>query len=108
MAAPQSLEGAAMAGTTEDLAQETVLPDEGLVTTEFIAFLKTASEKHHPSGVLPRFNQGRAAACVDAEFIVPADLPFDLRVGLFATAKTYAARIRFANAATDSDKDKDV
>src|SRR5262245_10757024 len=62
-----------MAGTTEDLAQETILPDEGLVTTEFIAFLKTASEKHHPTGALPRCNQRRAAACVDAAFLVPAD-----------------------------------
>jgi hypothetical protein len=90
------------------LAQETVLPDEGLVTTEFISFLRATSEKHHPIGSLPRFNQGRAAGCVDAQFIVSDDLPPDLRVGLFATACTYSARIRFANASSDSDTDKDV
>src|SRR5262245_4639442 len=97
-----------MPGTTDDLAQETLLPDEGLVTTEFISFLKAASEKHHPLGPLPRYNQGRAAGCVDAEFIVSDNLPVDLRVGLFANAHTYAARIRFAHASTDSDKEKDV
>jgi hypothetical protein len=97
-----------MTETTHDLAQETVLPDEGLVATEFIAFLKAASEKHHPTGPLPRFNQGRAAGCVDAEFIVSADLPIDLSVGLFAAPRTYAARIRFGHASTDSDREKDV
>ena len=55
-------EGAFSVGrTTHELAQETVSPDEGLVVTEFIAFLKATSEKHHPTGVVPRFNQGRAA-----------------------------------------------
>src|SRR5262245_44967206 len=97
-----------MPGITDDLAQETLLPDEGLVTTEFISFLKATSEKHHPTGLLPRFNQGRAAGCVDAEFIVAADLPAELRVGLFARPQTCKARIRFARASTDSDKEQDV
>src|SRR5262245_36642454 len=97
-----------MPDTTDDLAQETVLPDEGLVTTEFISFLRATSEKHHPIGSLPRFNQGRAAGCVDAEFIVSDDLPVDLRVGLFAKPHTYSARIRFAHASSASDTEKDV
>jgi hypothetical protein len=97
-----------MAETTHELAQETILPDEGRITTEFISFLRATSEKHHPTGPMPRFNQGRAAGCVDAELIVPADLPSDLSVGLFARAHTYAARIRFAHASTDTDKEKDV
>ena len=57
---------------------------------------------------MPRFNQGRAAACVDAEFVVPPDLDADLRVGLFAGPATYRARIRFANAASQSDTERDV
>ena len=59
-----------MTAQTPGVAEETVGADEAAVTTEFIAFLKTASAKHHPSGVMPRFNQGRAAGCVDAEFTV--------------------------------------
>jgi len=89
------------------LAEETVAPDEAAVTAEFIAFLTEVSAKRHPSGVMPRFNQGRAAGCVDAELTVPDGLPPDLRVGLFAQPRTYQARIRFANAASKSDTERD-
>ena len=91
-----------------DLAQETVQADEAIVTTNFIDFLKATSKKEHPTGPMPRFNQGRPAGCVEAQIIVPGDLASDLRVGLFATAHTYPARIRFAHASTTSDKDRDV
>ncbi len=97
-----------MIANTPGLAEETVAPDEAAVTAEFIAFLKTVSTKHHPSGVMPRFNQGRAAGCVDAEFTVPDGLPPELRIGLFAQPKTYRARIRFANATSQSDRERDV
>jgi len=90
------------------LAEETIAPDEAAVTAAFIAFLTAVSAKHHPSGVMPRFNQGRAAGCVDAEFTVPDGLPPELRVGLFAQPKTYRARIRFANATSLSDTERDV
>lgn len=89
-------------------AEETVAPDEAALTAEFIAFLKNVSAKRHPTGVIPRFNQGRAAGCVNAEFIVPDGLPPELRVGLFAEPGTYQARIRFANATSQSDTERDV
>lgn len=97
-----------MAAHTPKLAEETVAPDEALLAAEFIAFLKTASAKRHPAGVMPRFNQGRAAGCVDAEFTVPDGLEPELRVGLFAQPRTYRARIRFANATSQSDLERDV
>ena len=97
-----------MARLALTLAEETVAPDEAALTAEFIAFLKAASARRHPTGALPRFNQGRAAGCVHAEFTVAAGLPADLRVGIFADAATYPARIRFASATSASDKDKDV
>jgi hypothetical protein len=90
------------------IAEETITPDEAAIVDEFIAFLQEASARKHPTGVMPRFNQGRAAGCVDAEFIVPADLDPDLRVGVFAAPATYRARIRFANAASQSDTERDV
>jgi hypothetical protein len=93
---------------TPALAEESVAPDEVAVTTAFVEFLKATSTKHHPTGAVPRFNQGRAAGCVDAEFIVRDGLPKDLRVGLFAQPRTYKARIRFANASSESDKERDV
>jgi hypothetical protein len=92
---------------TPRLAEETVAPDEAALAAEFIAFLTRVSARRHPSGVMPRFNQGRAAGCVDAEFTVPEGLPPELRVGLFARPRTYQARIRFANAASHSDLERD-
>src|SRR2546426_5657986 len=97
-----------MARETPALAEETIGPNEAAVTAEFIEFLKTTSTKHHPTGAVPRFNQGRAAGCVDAELIVPEGLPTELRVGLFAQPRTYRARIRFANATSQSDQERDV
>jgi hypothetical protein len=90
------------------LAEETIAPDEAQVTAAFIAFLDAASRRRHPTGPIRRFNQGRASGCVDAEFVVPADLPPALRVGLFAAPGTYRATIRFANAGSASDRDRDV
>lgn len=97
-----------MSINTPAVAEEVVGPDEAAVVTAFVEFLKATSTKHHPTGTVPRFNQGRAAGCVDAEFIVPADLPSDLCVGLFAEPRTYKARIRFANASSKSDTERDV
>ena len=95
---------------TETLAApvETVDPDESEVIADFLAFLKEASIKRHPSGPILRFNQGRGTGCVEAEFTVADDLPPDLRFGLFATPQTYRAWIRFANASSRSDREKDV
>ena len=97
-----------MTASAQRLAEESVAPDEATLTAEFIAFLKEVSVKRHPTGVMPRFNQGRAAGCVHAEFIVANDLAPDLRVGLFAQPGTYPARIRFANATSQSDTDRDT
>lgn len=93
---------------TLTLAEEVIEPGEAAVISAFIAFLKQVSAKRHPDGVMPRFNQGRAAGCVDAEFTVRDGLPPELRAGLFAQPRTYRARIRFANASSRSDREKDT
>ncbi len=97
-----------MPPSTRGLAEEVIDPGEAGVTASFITFLEAASRRRHPSGPIRRFNQGRAAGCVDAEFIVAADLPPALRVGLFAAPGTYRAFIRFANASSATDREKDV
>ena len=89
-------------------ALERVEPDESALTAEFIAFLKEASAKRHPTGPVLRFNQGRDSGCVQAELIVRDDLPSELRVGLFAEPRSYKAWVRFANASSRSDLEKDV
>jgi hypothetical protein len=90
------------------LAEEVIAPDEDAVTAQFIAFMKAATVKRYGSATRRRFNQARATACVDAEFVVPAGLSPEYRVGLFSTPRTYAASIRFANAASDSDRERDI
>ncbi|MET0163978.1 MAG: catalase, partial [Vicinamibacterales bacterium] len=90
------------------LAEESVAPDEADVTARFVEFLKEASSKRQPTGILRRFNQGRAAGCVEAEFTTLDTLPSEYRVGLFSRAATYPAWIRFAHAASASDREKDI
>jgi hypothetical protein len=91
------------------IGEETIAPDEADVTTRFVTFLKEASRKRNPGGrPIQRFNQARATACVDAEFTVLDGLPAEHRVGLFAAPRTYQAWIRFANASTQSDKERDT
>lgn len=90
------------------LAQEVVRPDEDALTTQFVAFLKAATEKRYPSGRRQRFNQARATAGVDAEFTVLDNLPVTLQVGLFASPRRYRALIRFANAASATDREPDI
>lgn len=90
------------------IADETIAPDEAEVTARFIAFLKAATDKRRRAGVRQRFNQARATACVDAEFTVLDGLAAGHRVGLFASPRTYKCWIRFANATSQSDKDKDT
>jgi hypothetical protein len=93
---------------THELAAETPAADEPEVIAEFVEFLRAASVRRTPSGAMPRFNQGRTSGCVTAEMTVPADLPAELRVGLFAVPGKYAARVRFAHASSDSDTERDV
>ena len=78
------------------IAEETLQPDEAGTVADFIDFMETISARRHPSGTMKRFNQGRAAGCVQAEFTVLDTLRPEHRVGLFAQPRTYAAWIRFA------------
>jgi hypothetical protein len=97
-----------MAPESLGLAEERILPDEAATIAEFITFLKEASRRRHPTGPIRRFNQGRHTACVTAEFTVRADLAAEHRVGMFAQPHTYKAFIRFANATSASDRERDV
>lgn len=97
-----------MTAHSAGIAEEQVAPDEATLAAEFVAFLKEVSTKRHPTGVVRRFNQGRAAGCVDAEFTVAEALAPELRVGLFAGPGSFRARIRFANATSQSDTERDV
>lgn len=89
-------------------AEEVVSPDEAAVVASFVKFIEEASARRNPTGTVKRFNQGRAAGCVQAEFTVLDSLTAEHRVGLFSAPRTYTAWIRFANAASKTDREKDV
>src|SRR5262245_23006185 len=88
--------------------EETMSPDEAALTAEFVDFLKAASAKRYPTGTMKRFNQGRQTAFLQGEFTVPNGLPEAHRVGIFAVPRTYPAWIRFANAGSESDRERDI
>jgi hypothetical protein len=94
--------------TMSGLAEEVLQPDEAHTVASFIEFLETTSTKRYPAGTIKRFNQGRAAGCVHAELTVLDTLRPEHRVGLFAQPRSYTAWIRFANASSKSDREKDV
>jgi catalase len=58
--------------------------------------------------VVPRFNQPKTVAYVDAEFSVHDDIPEELKHGIFARPNTYPTKIRFANATNKDDSSKDL
>ncbi|MGR8929892.1 MAG: catalase [Gammaproteobacteria bacterium] len=57
---------------------------------------------------IPRLNQVKSVACVDATFEVHEDIPDELRKGLFAKPACYPAKLRFANATSLDDSEKDI
>lgn len=89
--------------------------EEAQIAQEMVALIKKISlhRQETASGTAPkdyyyRFNQVESLGCFQAEMTVPADLPGALRQGLFAQPGTYTAELRFANASTFDDSQKDL
>lgn len=60
------------------------------------------------NNIIPRFNQLKTIACVDAEFRVHDDIPDEFKQGIFAQPRSYPASLRFANATQRDDSKKDL
>ncbi len=90
-----------------ELGAEYPQADEAATTQRLIELTKEALKQRHASGKTRRFNQSKHVGCVRARFEVAPDLAADLRVGLFDVARAYPTWIRFANASTQSDTEKD-
>ncbi|MDH3694541.1 MAG: catalase family protein, partial [Gammaproteobacteria bacterium] len=89
------------------LGQELIDENESAITEQMISSIKTISRQRHPNGVVKRFNQSKGLGCFDATFETNPDMPENLRVGIFTHARSYPAKIRFANASKDDDNEKD-
>lgn len=77
---------------------EIIPPDEpAAIATIAASIVQTVRADAATAGVAQRDAHPKMHGCVQAEFRVLADLPDDLRVGLFATPHCYQALIRFSN-----------
>jgi catalase len=86
---------------------KTKMPIEDLVA-EMSERIAAVISDEAENGVVPRFNQAKTIACLEAEFRVHADIPPELKQGIFAAAKSFPAELRFANATSQDDAEKDV
>lgn len=60
------------------------------------------------NGVIPRFNQPKTVACLEAEFQVHDGIEDVLKQGIFARPARYPALLRLANASERDDSKKDI
>ena len=85
--------------------EQTTIDQLGAEMAERIEAIILAEEKNN---IIPRFNQPKTVACVQAEFRVHANIPDELKQGLFARPGNYPATLRFANATNSDDSKKDI
>ena len=78
------------------------------LAAEMAVLIRKVSESRHQTGKVKRFNQAKSLGCFDAEFSVNDDVPNNLKHGVFAAPGDYRASVRFANASTVDDGDKDL
>ncbi|WP_175625323.1 MULTISPECIES: catalase family protein [Oxalobacteraceae] len=92
------------------LAQETIPAGEAQYIADLSARLKAKIIRDNPTGIMRRDAHPKMHGVVKAEFTVEADLPAELRVGVFAEARTYQAWIRYSNqdGTIQADKARDI
>lgn len=88
--------------------QEDVRDNEDHLAREMTKLIKATSEKRYPDTEVKRFNQAKSLGCFRADFFIDQGLPSHLQKGLFAEPGHYPAQIRFANASTQDDHEKDL
>ncbi len=92
------------------LAQEFPPPDEEIVTRDLAQQLTKKIASDYAGMLKRRDAHPKMHGLVKAEFIVEANLPESLRIGVFEQARVYPAWIRFSNAfqKISPDIDRDI
>lgn len=93
---------------SQQLGQESFLGNEDELASEMAALIKKVSQKRAGNGIVKRFNQAKSLGCFSGHFTVLPDLPQNLQTGVFAEPQRFPAFMRFANASTTDDGDKDL
>ena len=83
------------------------IPIDQLVA-EMGELIAATTKAEAENNIVPRFNQPKTVAYLDAEFRVHGDVPAELRQGIFSKPGSYPAKIRFANATNKDDSKKDI
>jgi hypothetical protein len=93
-----------------ELAREYPPPGEAEVAQQLTELLLNKVRGDYPSGIVRRDAHAKHHGCVKAEFQVEADLPAELRVGIFRESRTYPAWVRFSNqdGVPNPDAKKDI
>ncbi|RYZ03807.1 MAG: Dyp-type peroxidase [Myxococcales bacterium] len=84
---------------------EATPPDEQLFIDSLIDSLKQGLRRQYTGSQTRRDAHPKMHGCVRARFIVEEDLEEDLRVGLFATPRSFEAWLRFSNASAELQPD---
>lgn len=85
--------------------QERVTTFEQNYTDDLLRRLEAQLIDEHPDGLMPRDAHPKMHGLVQAEFVIHADIPGALKVGVFGQAQTYAAWVRFSNASGTAQPD---
>lgn len=95
------------AGDAPGPGEEQVEADEADITDAMIDAIETITSARMANGIVPRLNQSKSLGCLDARFSVRSDLDPVLAQGVFQPGAEYQALVRFANASTTDDTEKD-
>ncbi|MDR3619327.1 MAG: catalase family protein [Paludisphaera borealis] len=89
------------------LGQESIPASEAGEIDKIVAIhLSVTDPKEKP--IVPRGQHMKGHGCVKAKFEVAADLPADLRRGVFAEPRSFDAYIRFSNGKGSDDRQADA
>ncbi|RDV24603.1 catalase [Alteromonas aestuariivivens] len=92
----------------QQFAGEQFNGQEDALAAQMSSLIKQVVQNRYPTGTLRRFNQAKSLGCFDARFSVNENVPAKLRFGIFSHPANYPAWVRFANASTQDDEDKDL
>src|SRR4051795_6975830 len=79
--------------------QEGIPPDEADAIKSILDTIERAVKEEDAAGIWParRDAHAKAHGCVKADFSVKANIPVELRRGVFAATRSFSAWIRFSN-----------
>lgn len=94
-------------GERLELGQESIPVGEDAVIQAIEQISLTLLKDDYPGNIRPARRDAHAKhhGCVKAEFIVEANLPNELKVGIFRESRTFPAWVRFSNGARESQAD---